>query len=37
MHKARSLPRDQFKAEVERELTARETEPTEIIYFKIYK
>jgi len=37
MHKARSLPRDQFKAEVERELTGRETEPTEIIYFKIYK
>ena len=37
MHKARSLPRDQFKAEVERKLTGRETEPTEIIYFKIYK
>jgi hypothetical protein len=37
MHKARSLPRDQFKAEVERELTGRDNEPTEIIYFKIYK
>jgi len=37
MHKARSLPRDQFKAEVERELIGRETEPSELIYFKIYK
>jgi hypothetical protein len=27
LHKARSLPKDQFKREVERELTGRETEP----------
>ena len=37
LHKARSLPKDQFKQEVERELTGRETEPWEIIYFKLYK
>ena len=37
LHKARSMPKDQFKAEVERELTGRETEPWEIIYFKLYK
>jgi hypothetical protein len=37
LHKARSLPKDQFKREVERELTGRETEPHEIIYFKVYK
>jgi hypothetical protein len=37
MHKARSLPKDQFKQEVERELTGRESEPWEIIYFKLYK
>src|SRR6476661_7719473 len=37
LHKARSLPKDQFKQEVEKELTGRETEPWEIIYFKIYK
>jgi hypothetical protein len=35
--KARSLPKDQFKREVEKELTGRETEPWEIIYFKLYK
>ncbi len=37
LHKARSLPKDQFKREVERELTGRESEPSEIIYFKLYK
>jgi hypothetical protein len=37
LHKARSLTKDQFKQEVERELTGRETEPWEIIYFKLYK
>jgi hypothetical protein len=35
--KARSLPKDQFKREVERELTGRELEPWGIIYFKLYK
>jgi hypothetical protein len=37
LHKARSMPKDQFKQEVESELTGRETEPWEIIYFKLYK
>src|SRR5207249_376861 len=37
MHKARSLPRDQFKREVDEHLTGKEMEPTEIIYFKFYK
>src|SRR6476646_11485908 len=37
MHKARLLPRDQFKREVDRHLTGKDTEPTEIIYFKFYK
>ncbi len=32
LHKARSLPKDQFKREVEKELTGRETEPWEIVY-----
>jgi hypothetical protein len=37
LHKARELPKEQFKCEVEKELTGRETEPWEIIYFKLYK
>ena len=37
MHKARELPKDEFRREVEKELTGRETEPHEIIYFKLYK
>jgi hypothetical protein len=37
LHKARQMPTDQFKAEVEKELTGRETEPWEIIYFKVYR
>ncbi len=28
---------EQFKAEVERELTGRESEPSELIHFKVYK
>jgi hypothetical protein len=31
------MPKDQFKREVEKELTGRESEPWEIIYFKLYK
>ena len=31
------MPKDQFKREVGKELTGRETEPWEIIYFKLYK
>jgi hypothetical protein len=37
VHKARSMPREEFTREVEKELTGRETEPHEIIYFKLYK
>jgi hypothetical protein len=37
LHKARQLPKDQFKHEVEKELTGIDSEPAEIIYFKLYK
>src|SRR5438034_3395973 len=37
LHKAREMPKEQFRCEVERELTGQETEPWEIIYFKLYK
>ena len=37
LHKAQTLPKEEFKAEVERELTGRDTEPSELMYFKIYK
>src|ERR1700680_2112261 len=37
LHRARSLPKEEFKREVERELTGKETQPWEIIYFKLYK
>ena len=37
MHKARCLPRDQFKREVEQHLTGKDTEATEIVYFKFYQ
>jgi hypothetical protein len=31
------MPKEEFKREVEKALTGRETEPHEIIYFKVYK
>jgi len=37
VHKARAMPKDQFRREVEKELTGREEEPAELIYFKVYK
>jgi hypothetical protein len=37
LHKAQELPKDRFRREVERHLTGQETEPWEIIYFKLYK
>jgi hypothetical protein len=37
LHKARELPKEDFKREVEKELTGRETEPWEMVYFKLYK
>jgi hypothetical protein len=37
LHKAREMPKEEFKREVEKELTGKETEPSEVIYFKVYK
>jgi hypothetical protein len=37
VHKPREMPKEEFKREVEKALTGRETEPHEIIYFKVYK
>jgi hypothetical protein len=36
-HKARMMPREEFKREIEKQLTGRQSEPHEIIYFKVYK
>ena len=37
LHKARELPKEDFRREVEKDLTGREEEPSELIYFKVYK
>jgi len=37
LHKAKELPKEAFKREVEHHLTGQEIEPWEIIYFKLYK
>ncbi len=37
VHKAREMPRKEFRRQVEKELTGKETEPSELIYFKVYK
>ena len=37
LHRARELPKEEFKQAVEKELTGREEEPSELIYFKVYK
>jgi len=37
LHKATEMPKDEFKREVERYLTGKETEPWEMLYFKVYK
>ena len=31
------MPKEEFKHEVEKHLTGKETEPWEILYFKVYK
>jgi hypothetical protein len=31
------MPKEDFRREVEKELTGKETEPSELIYFKVYK
>ena len=37
LHKAREMPKGDFRREVEKELTGKQTEPSELIYFKVYK
>src|ERR1700683_5092372 len=37
LHKAKELPKETFKQEVEQHLTGKESEPSELIYFKVYK
>jgi hypothetical protein len=37
LHKARAMPKEEFRQEVEKELTGKASEPHEIIYFKLYK
>jgi len=37
LHKAKEKPQDQFRREVERELTGEDSEPCEIVYFKLSK
>lgn len=37
VHKARTMPREEFKREVDRFLTGKESEPSELLYFKVYK
>ncbi len=37
LHKARELPKESFRRAVEKELTGRDEEASELIYFKVYK
>jgi hypothetical protein len=37
LHRAREMTTDQFKVEIEKALTGQETEPWEIVYFKLYE
>src|SRR6516162_6260761 len=37
LHRARSMQTTDFKRAVEKHLTGRETEPCELLYFKVYK
>jgi hypothetical protein len=37
LHKARTLSHQDFQREVEKELTGHDSEPHELIYFKVYK
>jgi hypothetical protein len=37
LHRARSMQTTEFQREVERHLTGKETEPWELLYFKVYK
>jgi hypothetical protein len=37
VHKAQELPKEEFKREVERHLTGRNTEASELVYFRLFK
>ncbi|MGA3318460.1 MAG: hypothetical protein ABSC64_18740 [Candidatus Korobacteraceae bacterium] len=37
LHKARQMPKAEFQREVEKELTGKDSEPAELIYFKVYR
>jgi len=37
LHKAREMPKEEFQRAVESHLTGKETEASEILYFKVYK
>jgi hypothetical protein len=37
LHRAKKMPTAEFKREVEKHLTGKDTEPCEILYFKLYK
>jgi hypothetical protein len=37
VHRAAELPKEEFKQAVEQHLTGKETEPWELLYFKVYK
>ena len=37
LHKARELPKESFQQEVQKDLNGSETEPWEILYFKVYR
>jgi len=37
VHKARKMPREDFRREVENQLMGKETEASELVYFKLYK
>ena len=37
LHKAKQMPKEEFKREVMKHLTGKDSEPWEILYFKVYK
>ena len=37
LHKARQMPKAEFQRAVEKELTGKDSEPSELIYFKVYR
>ncbi len=37
VHKAPTMPREEFRREIEKALNGADSEPSELIYFKVYK